>query len=1216
MFAVHFTGLEPDGDGNRLIGELVRTDRIVELRPRISTPAPWLDLPADCPAITARHRVFRIRCDADPRDDQLAILFDPLLESLTTDDGGCYVDVFCKAGVTDAEGDTAALALQYTGIHSSICHSGLRYRFEQLPSQNRRHEIEGRLGNALIHEFTWSDAPRSQAMKPSVPRVQTLRTIPLRDATGEALIAISRVNFLGLDHSEMHAIRAYFAGEHRDPTDVELQSIALAWSEHCSHKTFKSTIEFDGPGGRQIIHGLLKEFIAQPLHELAPTYVKSAFVDNAGIFAFNDRYDLACKVETHNHPSALEPYGGAHTGVGGVIRDVLAVSAEPIANTDVLCFGPLDLPADEVAAGSHHPRRTLRDVVRGIADYGNNMGIPTVGGAVFFDPRFTTNPLVFCGTVGLLPAGSHPRDPQSGDAIVLLGGRTGRDGLHGATMSSESLDRKTVAGTAVQIGAPITEKLLRDLIPRLRDEQLYSAITDCGAGGLCSAIGEMGEELGVDVELADVPVKYTGLTPWEIWLSEAQERMVIAVPPTNLHRARELCRDYGVEATVLGAFRTDRRLKLFHEGHLVADLDLGFMHGGRPNRVLSARWHKPTPIEWQALDETPGEVLLRLLCHPNIASKAPIIRRYDFDVQGRTVGKPLTAGAAHSDGAVLQPLFDSEQGVAVGHGFNPLYGHQDPYDMAMLAVCEALCNVVAAGGSIDGSVLLDNFCWGEVDDPISLGRLVRAAEGCRDAALLFGTPFISGKDSLRNTSVDSTGAVHSIPDALLISAVGPVRDIRRTTSTNLVGDAAGSILLVVGETHDELGGSHLNLVSGCMGGRVPAVAPSAPQILRNLTTAIEEGLVLSCHDIAEGGLVAALSEMCIAGRRGATIDLACVPGSSSSATARAFAESAGRFLVEVSKPAADRVLKLFASSGLPIAAIGSTNADRELVIANGPETFVRLDIDTIEAAWRAPISPDLFDLPTTLAEPATVGRKAGTRLSVMTATALVVAAPGTNCDQETVQALKLAGATVETVRLRQLTAGEFRLEDFDIFVIPGGFAHGDHLGAGAMLASIIDNELRDDLVDFAATGRPILGICNGFQVLARLGLLGPIALAPNVRGLFECRWVPVVTCPTPCPYFDGLESFDLPIAHGEGRIVIQQGCEPDVLARAPLRYSVDVNGSADRIAGVCSENGTVLGLMPHPERFITREQHPSRPDSYPPGRDFFDNVVKQAVRAR
>ncbi|MGC8782613.1 MAG: AIR synthase related protein, partial [Anaerolineae bacterium] len=545
-----------------------------------------------------------------------------------------------------------------------------------------------------------------------------------------------------------------------------------------------------------------------------------------GIIAFDDRFDLAFKVETHNHPSALEPFGGANTGVGGVIRDVIGVSARPIANTDVLCFGPPDLPFAALPAGVLHPQRIADGVTAGIEDYGNKMGIPTVNGAIVYDEGYTANPLVFCGCLGLLPRGAHRNRPQKDDLIVVIGGRTGRDGLRGATFSSMEMDHATgqLAGTAVQIGHPIHEKQALEAVMQARDEGLYTAITDCGAGGLSSAVGEMAAALGAEVHLERAPLKYAGLRPWEIWLSEAQERMVLAAPPARWPRLREICERLDVEAVVLGRFTGDGRLILRYDGRIVGEMDADFLHNGIPRRRLRAVWQRPGQDctaetqrpgrDWTTDAGDPTRRLLALLASPDIRSKEDVVRRYDHEVQGATVVKPFVgrANAGPGDAAVLDLRFaiggsqasnvegqTSEvqcQGVALAAGICPARNGMDPYVAAWAAVDEAIRNCVAVGADPDRIALLDNFCWGNPNLPDRLGGLVRSAWGCYDAAVAYGAPFISGKDSLNNEYTGADGRKHAIPGTLLISALGIVPDVSRTVTTAL--KAAGNRLYLVG----------------------------------------------------------------------------------------------------------------------------------------------------------------------------------------------------------------------------------------------------------------------------------------------------------------------------------------------------------------------------------------------------------------------------------
>ncbi|HEU5100298.1 MAG TPA: AIR synthase-related protein, partial [Roseiflexaceae bacterium] len=718
------------------------------------------------------------------------------------------VEVAFKPGVTDNEAESIKIGAARLGIGGLRMVKTLR-RYTAVGAEQADAALAG-LYNPLIQTVLVTRSGQAGAggdraafyadlLRPPAATEPLIARVPLLEVGDDELLRISQAGILSLDLDEMRAIQAYFRQEEREPTDGELETLAQTWSEHCSHKTFKAKVRYRAderpttkdqsiqvseeryPAYYKLaqsceIDSLIKTFLIaatdQVLRERAlvvrpSSFVLSAFVDNAGIVAFGDDHEVSIKVETHNHPSALEPFGGANTGVGGVVRDVLGVSALPIANTDVLCFGPLDLPqaseeAMSAAGAPLHPRHVAAGVVAGVRDYGNKLGIPTVNGAVLYDSGYTANPLVFCGTVGLAPRGKHPRNVQPGDAVVVLGGRTGRDGIHGATFSSVELTHTTAqdVGSAVQIGDPITEKKVLDVLLQARDAGLYSAITDCGAGGLSSAVGEMGEATGAHVALDDVPLKYAGLQPWEIWLSEAQERMVLAVPPASLEALLALCAGEDVEATVIGQFTGDGRLTVTHGGHTVVDLAMTFLHKGIPQRMLDAVW-KTKDQRPKTNDEArehaplvlgPSSLVLALkalLAHPNIASKAPIIRTYDHEVRGGTVVKPLVG--AHCDGpgdaAVLQPVRTTTLGLALGCGINPRYGQIDPYWMALACVDEALRNIVAVGGDPRQAAILDNFCWGDPRQPDRMAGLTRAAAGCYDAALAFGTPFISGKDS-------------------------------------------------------------------------------------------------------------------------------------------------------------------------------------------------------------------------------------------------------------------------------------------------------------------------------------------------------------------------------------------------------------------------------------------------------------------------------------
>ena len=861
-------------------------------------------------------RLYFLRGNLSPGDvERLAgeLLVDPVVEGYAlwpvipgnNEGERLAIEVAYHPGVTDPVAENLLQRARFLGLHVEAAATAVRYEFEGELSPS---DLEAIARQALCNEIIQyaSLHPLQPAFLPRCAPNLQVETIPLRQADDAELERLSAGRVLSLSLAEMQAIRAEFRRLGRDPTDVELETLAQTWSEHCQHKAFKARILYREPGRTEEIPGLLATYIRAATERLNRPWVRSAFVDNAGIIALEgEPWEVSFKVETHNHPSALEPFGGANTGIGGVIRDILGVSARPIACTDVLCFGPLDLPPQDVPAGTLHPRRLAEGVIAGIEDYGNKMGLPTVSGAVLYDPGYTANPLVYCGCLGLAPAGAHRRNPQPGDLCVALGGRTGRDGLHGATFSSAELTHQTgqTVGSVVQIGNPITEKALTEAILRLRDEALYHAITDCGAGGFSSAVGEMGRDVGAEVDLAAAPLKYPGLRPWEIWLSEAQERMVLAVPPENLARLREICDAMDVEWTVLGRFTGDGRLRVRYGEQVVADLEMSFLHEGWPRPTLRAEW-QPPPFPEPTLDlpDDLTPLLLRMLSHPDVASKEAIIRRYDHEVQGATVVKPLVGAqsAGPSDAAVLHPLeLSTWQGLALGCGICPSYGQIDPYAMAWAAVDEAVRNVVCVGADPERVALLDNFCWGNPHLPDRLGALVRAARGCHDAALAYGTPLISGKDSLNNEYVDPQGQKRAIPPTLLISSLGIVPDIRRAVTMDL--KSPGDLLYIVGETGAELGGSLYYRLHGALGRSVPCPRPEAAGAMRALHACMRRGLVRACHDLSEGGLGVAAAEMALAGRLGMELALDALPRSPEVERddVALFSESAGRFLVEV-----------------------------------------------------------------------------------------------------------------------------------------------------------------------------------------------------------------------------------------------------------------------------------------------------------------------------
>jgi phosphoribosylformylglycinamidine synthase subunit PurSL len=889
--------------------------------------------------------VIYIDGDLDPTHlDRLAdFLVDPLLQTGTWEvpagDGG-DVEIILHPGVTDAAAAAVVHAGARLGVPVDAAASGTRVEFPSTVDEGTAELLLRRvIANPVIER--WSSGAAEPVFRPAGEPPGPAEVIPVRELDAGGLARLGGERALALDSGELEAIRDHFRSEGRDPTDVELETLAQTWSEHCAHKTFRAAITVDG-----VEQPSLLDRIRAATDAVAAPFVRSAFVGNAGVVSFAEGTTLALKAETHNHPSAVEPFGGANTGVGGVIRDVLGAAHRPVAVTDVLCFGPPDLPVANLPDGALHPRRIRDGVVAGVADYGNKIGLPTVAGAVLYDAGFTTNPLVFCGCIGVAPDEPLPSGPAPGDRVVVLGGRTGRDGIRGATFSSATMDATTgeVAGASVQIGDPVTEKLLIDVLAGPDGpgaaERTWTAITDCGAGGLSSAVGEMADGVGADVDLSLVPLKYPGLSPWEIWLSEAQERMVVAVPPDRLPELRALARRHGVELTDLGRFTGDGRLVVRHAGAVIADLPTGFLHHGQPRRQLEAERPVPDRRPGRRTVPDPAGTLLALLAHRNIASKAATIRRYDHEIGGGTVVRPLVgvAGDAPADGVVVADPRDTH-GFAVGIGVNPWYGLHDPEAMAHAAVDEAIRNVVSVGADPDRVALLDNFSWGDPLRATTLGELIAAVDGCHDAAVAHRAPYVSGKDSLNNEYTGADGRRHAVPPTLVVTAVAHVPDVGLCITPELA--EPGDVVLVLGDTRPEFAGSHLDLVHGEPDdvGAVPQPDPGAPARYRGVHEAIRAGLVRACHDVSEGGLAVALAELCVAGRLGITAEALPHPDPA----AALFAESTGRLVVEVRPDDVERLAELAG----PVHRVGLVTAEPALRLPG----LAPIPVDALVAAF-------------------------------------------------------------------------------------------------------------------------------------------------------------------------------------------------------------------------------------------------------------------------
>jgi phosphoribosylformylglycinamidine synthase II len=782
-----------------------------------------------------------------------------------------------------------------------------------------------------------------------------LYEVRLKGASDEQLLQVSRELAVGLSLEEMKKIQGYFLKKSREPTDIEIQTIGQTWSEHCYHKTFKGEIIV----GKKKIKNLFKTYIAKATKELDPSWCFSVFEDNAGIIEFDQGFCIAVKVETHNHPSAIEPFGGAATGVGGVIRDVLGVWADPIACTDVLGFGPLNYDYAKLPLGIKHPKYVYSGVVAGIGAYGNNMGIPTVNGAILFDESYVGNVVVYCGCVGMLPMDRFVRDTKPDDIILLAGGNTGRDGIHGVTFASAELTEKSeeISRPAVQIANPIEEEKLRRAILEVRDRRLGSGITDLGGGGLSSAIGERAHvaNCGAYVKLDKVPLKFQGLAPWEIYISESQERMLLSIPEKNLKEVLAIFEREDVEATSIGKFTDNSTLIIDYQGSRVAEIDVDFLFEP-PTVTREATWEVLEHDEPSFKEPKDFEsVILKLLSAPNVASKESVIRTYDHEVKGKTVLKPVQGErAGPSDAAVVKPLHNSWKGIAISCGINPNFGRISPYWMAASNIDEAIRNNIAVGGR--RIALLDNFIWGNPEKPDRLNSLVKACQACYSVAKGFGTPFISGKDSLYNES-----PLGPVTPTLLITAVGMVQDVRKTVSMDL--KQQGNLIYLVGQTRRELGGSEYYRLHGFSGKTVPQVdVKKALSVNESIIHAIDAGYVKSCHDLSEGGLAVAAAEMAFTGNYGIDLWLKNVsrPETLTRNDFILFSESNSRFLVEVEEERQvdfEKVMKAGA-----FALIGRVKKPTAFTIFDVRDRdLVEIDLAKLRNAWKTTFGANSYE---------------------------------------------------------------------------------------------------------------------------------------------------------------------------------------------------------------------------------------------------------------
>lgn len=901
-----------------------------------------------------------------------------------------YLEVGFLPGVTDNVGNTAKSAIE-TLLGRKLkeqekVYTSKLYCFKgNLKEKDIKNIALELLCNPLIEHYRIYK--KGDKIKVYVPKVSlksdiSVEKIDLSKLNDNELLSLSKNRLLALNIDEMRTIKKFFSnkkflevrkkyGLDGSITDVELESIAQTWSEHCKHKIFNATIEYyDENGKKENIKSLFKTYIKASTEKIREKrkddFLISVFVDNAGVITFDENYNLVFKVETHNSPSALDPYGGALTGIVGVNRDVLGtgLGAKLIFNTDIFCFAD-PFYNNPLPPRILHPRRIYEGVVTGVEHGGNKSGIPTINGSIVFDNRYLGKPLVYCGTGGIMPKKingkpSHIKNINNGDLIVMCGGRIGKDGIHGATFSSEELHEGSPA-TAVQIGDPITQKKMADFLYIARDMELYNAITDNGAGGLSSSVGEMSQMSGgCEIELDKAPLKYEGLNPWEILVSESQERMTLSVPPDKIETLLALAKKYDVEATVIGKFTNSGYFHCLYNGKTVALLPLDFLHNGLPEMKLTARYenpYKPIPIILKT-KQNAGLLLKKLLSSLNICSKESVVRKYDHEVQGMSVIKPFIGlfNDGPSDSAVIKPLPDSYKGVVVSHGICPKFSDYDTYNMSALALDEAVRNAIAVGGDINNMACLDNFCWCDPikseknpDGEFKLAQLVRANKALYDYTIAYGIPCISGKDSMKNDYIMGDIKI-SIPPTLLFSLIGVIEDVRKTQTLDF--KRPDEIVYVAGLTKDELAGSEFLKLLNIKGGKVPTVNYDTNiNVYKKIHKLIYDGIISACHDISDGGFAVAISEMAFSGGYGALIKLDDLPyEGEENYLYRLFSESAGRLIFTSAKENHRYIMNIF--KGLPVSPIGVVTDKDTLEIRYKNRTVVRENINVLKDFWQ------------------------------------------------------------------------------------------------------------------------------------------------------------------------------------------------------------------------------------------------------------------------
>lgn len=874
-------------------------------------------------------------------------------KSVITSKKSHTVEIARKLGVMDTEVESIIKAVNDLGIFGlKAVGTGKKYIFSgNVSKKDLEYITEKILMNAIVDRVV-NRTEKTLIIKNKRTKTQI---IPLRQMSDEDLIYLSK-DKLWLNLEEMQTIQHYFQKEKRDPTDVEIETLAQTWSEHCSHKTFNASLIIDGKKKPSLMSRLKKA-----TKDINKPWCLSVFTDNAGVIEFDENYGICGKVETHNSPSAIEPYGGAMTGSGGVFRDIMGcgLGAKVLVSTDIFCFAPPNIAEKEIPEGCIHPGRMLKEVVRGVRDYGNRMGIPTNNGSVHFHPDYRAKPSIIVGAYGIFPKKFvHKKKLRSGDCIITVGGKTGRDGIHGVTFASGSMtqDTEKTSSSAVQIGNAVEQKRTFDAILACRDKGLLRFVQDCGGGGYSSAIGEVAEKTGADIYLDKIPLKYPGLASWEIWISESQERMILIVDPKHVAQVQVICKNYNVGANILGKITNTKHLRLYYNDKIECDISNTFLHNGCPTTTKEGIYI-PTKLNEPNLKEPTNynQVLKKLLATWDICSKESIVRQYDHEVQGTSVVKPFAGQGndAPNDAAVVAPILGSNKGMVVGHGLIPSYGKIDPYWGAAAAIDEAVRNLVCVGADPERIALIDNFIWPTPEEK-ELGDLDRAVDACYDTATKMSMPFVSGKDSLSSTYRGAYGEIIKIPPTLCVSAFAAMDDIYKSITAPF--KQVGSNIYIIGTTSQELGGSAYYGLYNKLGSSVPKHDPKAAlKLYKKIYKAIRKRFVISAHDASEGGIAVGIAEMCFGGL-GARIDLAGVPISGSKSMRPdhiLFSESNSRIIVEVPTNKKALFKKLFGA--LPYGLIGEVTENSHLSISHKKNIIIDESILSLKKAWKKPI---------------------------------------------------------------------------------------------------------------------------------------------------------------------------------------------------------------------------------------------------------------------